>query len=284
MSFSFFLVTEASFHASYLITRWIEAFECVEGFRGIVVREEPMPEEEQRARELFHHQYQGQMHLSNAAMQQLRASYPDLSETEQAMISLFGVSRHSVTHYPGTVCLGFDLNAPQARQWLVEVCAAPDHPFLFVFLDQILEPWWIELSGSRIINGHSAVLPYARGMFAIENVAISQSVEAFKRAAGATVHYIDSGIDTGPIIRAERLIDPFRFGSIWEQKGYTFSIVFDLLIQVAKGMCERPDTIPVGTSTAPALRGRNFNRRDFTQGARQRAERGYLKMKTMVAR
>src|SRR5579859_607244 len=107
-------------------------------------------------------------------------------------------------------------------------------PFVFVFLDQLLDPWWIELTDSRIINGHSAVLPYARGMFAIENVAISQNIEAFKKAAGATVHYIDTGIDTGPIIRAERLIDPLRFSSIWELKGRTFTSVFNLLIEVAK--------------------------------------------------
>jgi phosphoribosylglycinamide formyltransferase-1 len=206
-----------------------------------------------------------------------------LSETEQAMIRLFGVPAHSATSYPSTIFLGFDLNSLLAKQWLAEACSGSDLPFVFVFLDQLLDPWWIELTDSRIINGHSAVLPYARGMFAIENVAISQNIEAFKKAAGATVHYIDTGIDTGPIIRAERLVDPFRFRSLWEQKGHTFTAVFDLLIEVAKGMLDKPYAIPVGTSPDAKLRGPNFNSRDFTREARKKAEEGYLEMKTLAS-
>lgn len=281
MSFNFFLMTETSFHASYLVTKWAETFDGVAGFRGIIVRENPIPEETRNLRELFHQKHHGQTYLTNASMELLREIYPDLSETEQAMIKSFGVPAHSATYYPKTIFLGLNLNSLLAKQWLAEACLGSDIPFLFVFLDQLLKPWWIERTDSQIINGHSAVLPYARGMFAIENVAISQNIEEFKKAAGATVHYIDTGIDTGPIIRAERLVDPFRFSSIWEQKGLIFTAVFNLLIEVAKDILDKPYTIPVGTCTDSKLRGPNFNSRDFTVEARKKAEEGYLRMKAL---
>lgn len=281
MSFSFFLMTETSFHASYLVTKWLETFDEVAGFRGILVRENPLAEEARNARALFHQQHEGQTALTHDSMELLRALYPDLSTTEHAMIRLFGVPAHSATDDPSTIFLGYNLNSPRAKHWLTEACAGPDSPFLFVFLDQLLDPWWIELTGSRIINGHSAVLPYARGMFAIENVAISQNIEEFKKASGASAHYIDIGIDTGPVIRAERLRDPFCFSSIWEHKGHTFTVVFDLLIAVAQQLLEHPHTLPVGTRPDPQLRGPNFKSRDFTIEARQKAEEGYVTMKTL---
>jgi phosphoribosylglycinamide formyltransferase 1 len=113
-------------------------------------------------------------------------------------------------------------------------------------------------------------------------MAILQNIEDFKKAAGGTVHYIDTGIDTGPIIRAERQINPFCFSSIWELKGHIFTTVFNLLIEVAKDMLDKSYAIPVGTSPDAKLRGPNFNSRDFTIEARKKAEDGYLTMKTLA--
>ncbi len=282
MSLSFFLLSEASFHASYLVTKWIETFSGMQNFQGIVIREKPLSDDEQMLRERFHQEHRGKMQLTTASEQLLKKLYPNLSETDQAMIKLFGVSGHSATYHPETIFLGVNLNSLKAKHWLTDTYRTSNTPFLFIFLDQILDSWWIEITRSRIINGHSAVLPYARGMFAIENIAMTKNIEDFKMASGATIHYIDNGIDTGPIIRAERLAEPFRFCSIWEQKGYTFSIVFDLLVQVAKEMIDRPHTIPVGTSSNPNLLGPAFSKRDFTLEARKQAEEGYLKMKQSI--
>jgi phosphoribosylglycinamide formyltransferase 1 len=279
MSFSFFLITETHFHASYLVTKWIEQFSSVEELRGIIVREAPLSDQVRYMRERFHKELAGRRQLTEREWMRLQELYPDLSETERAMIKLFGVSAHSATYHPGTIFLGSDLNTPHAEQWLTQVCRTSDKPFFFIFLDQLLASWWIELTDSQIINAHSAVLPYARGMFAIENLAISQDIKYFKRAAGASIFYIDSGIDTGPIIRSERLREPFRFDSIWELKGNTFIRQFQLLIQVVTDMLKEQGTVPVGIPQDPYLRGPNFNSRDFTPEARRRAEEGYLKMK-----
>ncbi|NES69686.1 MAG: hypothetical protein F6K24_32965 [Okeania sp. SIO2D1] len=73
-----------------------------------------------------------------------------------------------------------------------------------------------------MVNCHSAVLPYARGMHCIENLAIYKNINQFRQAAGVTIHYVDEGVDTGSIIRTERIVDPFCFNSIWDLKGYIY--------------------------------------------------------------
>lgn len=283
MPFSFFLITETSFHASYLITKWIEYFGDIPEFKGIIVRENLLSDDDRCARERFHQEFKGQKQLTEMNLMRLQIMYPNLSETERAMIQLFGIPAHSTTYHPGTIFLGENLNSALAKQRLIDMCGTTNKPFFFLFLDQLLASWWRELTDSQIINGHSAVLPYARGMFAIENIAITQDIDYFKRSAGATIHYIDTGVDTGPIIRAERLREPFCFDSIWQLKGYTFITLFYLLLRVATDMSKGQDTIPVGVSPDPVLRGPNFRRKYFTLEARRKAEEGYLKMKAQAS-
>jgi phosphoribosylglycinamide formyltransferase 1 len=52
----------------------------------------------------------------------------------------------------------------------------------------------------RIINTHSAPLPAFPGAQPIEDV-----LAAGVRETAATVHYVDEGVDTGPVIAAERV-------------------------------------------------------------------------------
>src|SRR5438045_8690300 len=54
--------------------------------------------------------------------------------------------------------------------------------------------------GGRIVNTHSAPLPQFPGAHPIEDV-LSAGVDE----TAATVHYVDEGIDTGPVIAAERV-------------------------------------------------------------------------------
>jgi phosphoribosylglycinamide formyltransferase 1 len=277
------LLAEATFHASYLVTQWTKALAASVTTNDIAVREPPLSEEARHARESIHQRYQGQTRMVGM-VKELRAAYPDLSSTEEAMIRRFGVPAHSARPSADVAALGTDLNAPAVLEWLsAKLAETTDATVVFVFLDQILTPWWLKLTHGRIINGHSAVLPYARGMFALEQIAITQDIDRFTCAAGASVHYVDSGIDTGPIIRAERVCDPFRFDSLWDAKGYIFTRVFELLVQVAQGIVTQPEMFPVGTPPAPELRGPNFIRRDFTPAASILAAQGYLVMKARRA-
>jgi phosphoribosylglycinamide formyltransferase 1 len=71
------------------------------------------------------------------------------------------------------------------------VCAGYMHLLRKPFLDRF---------AGRIVNTHSAPLPDFPGAHPIEDV-----LAAGVRESAATVHYVDEGIDTGPVIVAERV-------------------------------------------------------------------------------
>jgi phosphoribosylglycinamide formyltransferase 1 len=52
----------------------------------------------------------------------------------------------------------------------------------------------------RIINVHPSLLPKYPGLNAIE-----QALEAGDNQTGVTIHYVDEGVDTGPVIAQEML-------------------------------------------------------------------------------
>ena len=61
------------------------------------------------------------------------------------------------------------------------------------------KPFFDHYAG-RIVNTHSAPLPEFPGAHPIEDVLAAGVSET-----AATVHYVDEGIDTGPVIAAERI-------------------------------------------------------------------------------
>jgi phosphoribosylglycinamide formyltransferase 1 len=71
------------------------------------------------------------------------------------------------------------------------VCAGYMHLLRKPFFDRF---------GGRIVNTHSAPLPGFPGAHPIEDVLAAGVPES-----AATVHYVDEGIDTGPVIVAERV-------------------------------------------------------------------------------
>jgi phosphoribosylglycinamide formyltransferase-1 len=79
--------------------------------------------------------------------------------------------------------------------WLEEhdvdlvVCAGYMHLLTRAFLDRF---------AGRIVNTHSAPLPAFPGAHPIEDV-----LDAGVPETAATVHYVDEGVDTGGVIRAE---------------------------------------------------------------------------------
>ncbi len=71
------------------------------------------------------------------------------------------------------------------------VCAGYMHLF---------RPPFFDYYGGRVVNTHSAPLPQFPGPRPIEDVLAAGVDET-----AATVHYVDEGIDTGPVITAERV-------------------------------------------------------------------------------
>ena len=65
---------------------------------------------------------------------------------------------------------------------------------------QLLTKPFLDRFPGRIVNTHSAPLPEFPGAHPIEDV-----LAAGVKETAATVHYIDEGVDTGPVIAAERV-------------------------------------------------------------------------------
>ena len=62
----------------------------------------------------------------------------------------------------------------------------------------LLRPRFFEVFGRRVVNTHSAPLPAFPGAHPIEDVLAAGAPET-----AATIHWVDEGVDTGPVIRAE---------------------------------------------------------------------------------
>jgi phosphoribosylglycinamide formyltransferase-1 len=59
----------------------------------------------------------------------------------------------------------------------------------------LLSPAFVDRFADRIINVHPALLPAFPGVRAIQ-----QALDHGVRVAGVTIHFVDEGVDTGPII------------------------------------------------------------------------------------
>ncbi|MBA3366866.1 MAG: phosphoribosylglycinamide formyltransferase [Actinobacteria bacterium] len=79
----------------------------------------------------------------------------------------------------------------EEREVTLVVCAG--------FMELLRKPF-LERFAGRILNTHSAPLPDFPGARPIEDVLAAGVAET-----AATVHYVDEGTDTGPVIAAERV-------------------------------------------------------------------------------
>jgi len=70
----------------------------------------------------------------------------------------------------------------------------PDLIVLAGFM-QVIQPDFVEAFYGRIVNIHPSLLPKYRGLDAH-----ARALEAGETTHGCSVHYVDSGVDTGPII------------------------------------------------------------------------------------
>ncbi|QNE90600.1 phosphoribosylglycinamide formyltransferase [Corynebacterium incognita] len=89
------------------------------------------------------------------------------------------------------------------QQWNRELADAVGECDLVVSAGfmKILGAPFLERFDGRIINTHPALLPSFKGAHAVRD-ALDYGV----KVTGSTVHYVDSGVDTGPII-AQRAVD-----------------------------------------------------------------------------
>lgn len=66
---------------------------------------------------------------------------------------------------------------------------------------RLLDPAFLERFPQRVINSHPALLPAFPGAHAV-----ADAIEYGVKVTGCTVHLVDSGVDTGPIIAQEPVV------------------------------------------------------------------------------
>jgi phosphoribosylglycinamide formyltransferase 1 len=104
------------------------------------------------------------------------------------------------------------------------VCAGYMHLLTGAFLDRFPQ---------RIVNVHPALLPRFPGTHAIRD-ALAAGVDE----TGATIHFVDEGVDTGPVIRQERV--PVLPGDTVETvRARVQAVEHRLLPEVVRQLCER---------------------------------------------
>ena len=86
--------------------------------------------------------------------------------------------------------------------WLEQ--RGPDLLVLAGFME-VLTPEFIHRFAGRIINVHPALLPAFPGVRAIE-----QALEYGVKVAGVTIHFVDEGVDTGPVLLQEAFDLPYH--------------------------------------------------------------------------
>jgi len=97
----------------------------------------------------------------------------------------------------------------------------------------LLRPTFLDRYSGRIVNTHSAPLPDFPGAHPIEDVLAAGVPET-----AATVHYVDEGVDTGPVIAAEKV--PVRKGDTAETlRARVQAAEHRLLPKVVKELCAR---------------------------------------------
>ena len=72
---------------------------------------------------------------------------------------------------------------------------------------ELLSPELVRRFEGRMINVHNALLPAFPGMRAIQD-----AVEYGVKISGVTVHFVDEGVDSGPVILQESLEVPYARG------------------------------------------------------------------------
>jgi phosphoribosylglycinamide formyltransferase-1 len=97
----------------------------------------------------------------------------------------------------------------------------------------LLRPCFLERFPGRVINVHPALLPQFPGAHPIED-----ALAAGVRVTGATVHYVDEGVDTGDVI-AQREV-PVRSGDTVESlRARIQAVEHELLPAVVHELCAR---------------------------------------------
>jgi phosphoribosylglycinamide formyltransferase 1 len=128
---------------------------------------------------------------------------------------------------------------------------------------ELLTPGLVERFRDRIVNVHPALLPAFPGLDAV-----GQALAHGVRVTGVTVHFVDEGVDSGPIImqRAVEILPGEDRGALEERIHAAEHELFPLAIEaIAAGAVqidpEKPRVVRID-SVAPGEKERDVERSD----------------------
>ena len=80
-------------------------------------------------------------------------------------------------------------------EWLAQIRPRPPRLIVLAGYMELLGGEFLERFGGAVLNVHPSLLPAFPGLGAVEQ-ALAYGVKVF----GVTVHFVDAGVDTGPIV------------------------------------------------------------------------------------
>ena len=95
---------------------------------------------------------------------------------------------------------------------------------------RIVGPALLENWAGKIINLHPSLLPAYKGKDAIR-----RAVEAGEDKIGVTVHYVDDGVDTGPVILQRELAGDWKNRPLAEIEERIHALERELMLEVLRG-------------------------------------------------
>ena len=91
--------------------------------------------------------------------------------------------------------------APEAEEQLLQIVRSDRaHLIALCGFMRLLRGTFLERAGVPVLNVHPSLLPAFRGLDAQR-----RAIEAGAGVTGATVHYVEAGVDTGPVVAQAEL-------------------------------------------------------------------------------
>ncbi len=113
---------------------------------------------------------------------------------------------------------------------ILSLCKKHNVDYLFCLGMGILKGDLLKIYKNRIINIHPSLLPSFRGLKAID-----QALETNVQILGMTAHFIDDGVDTGPII-LQAVIPRYKYTGYDSVLSFTSPIIKKLFKFIDNGL------------------------------------------------
>lgn len=273
---TFQLMYESSFLGEVLASAFADRFSTEPAYKGALVLGDTCVGETTRRRMVLHARLAGRPPLNDQVLADVRDHYPDFSEMSLEVIRLRGFpSDSSATHRE---YFRSALTGSESTRLERDLLSCGSSHYVFTFVNRIFRGAWLE-PPITLLNAHPGVLPFARGVGALEQIAATGNAEWFTEAVGATVHYIGNAIDAGPIVRCQRVANPFAFGSLSALRAFIFLLAFDMMGDIASGLISHPCVVPVGILSTQRTEYPCFRSADRTIELREKAAATFLRMK-----